>query len=190
MSSPTIQEQTPQKTAVTERNLREYQNDFYHPGRGFVVRTVWYYLSLMVFESGWFPFNGLKLRLLRLFGAKVGQGVVMHPNVRIKYPWHLTVGDHCWIGREAWIDNLDDVTLESDVCLSQGAYLCTGSHDHRSPTFELKTGPITVRHGAWICCRAVVLGGSDVPRMEIVAANQVFSRRSQTETPASVNKPR
>lgn len=190
MSSLTTQEQTPQKTAATERNLREYQNDFYHPGRGFVVRILWYYLSLMVFESGWFPFNGLKLRLLRLFGAKVGQGVVMHPNVRVKYPWRLTVGDHCWIGREAWIDNLDDVVLESDVCISQGAYLCTGSHDHRSPTFELKTGPITVRHGAWICCRAVVLGGADVPRLEIVPANQVYSRRHNDAPAAGVNKPR
>ncbi len=86
------------------------------------------------------------------------------------------MGDHCWIGQEAWIDNLDQVTLESDVCLSQGVYLCTGSHDHRSPTFELKTAPIVVKHGAWIAARAIVLGGAVVERGEVVGAGVVRRR--------------
>lgn len=159
------------------RKLVEYQNREYIPGRGIFVRTVWYYVSLVFVESGWFPSSRMKAILLRRFGAKVGQGVVIHPNVRIKYPWRLVVGDNCWIGREVWIDNLDDVHLESDVCLSQQVYLCTGSHDHHSSTFDLKTGPIVIEHGAWICCRATVLGNSRVRRMEVVSANRVFANR-------------
>ena len=175
--------------ALTMRNLAAYENQFYDPGRGVVVRTVWYYFSLILLESSWFPVSRLKCSILRLFGAQMGQGVVIHPNVRIKYPWKLRVGDNCWIGRDAWIDNLDTVTLESDVCVSQGAYLCTGSHDHRSATFDLKTGPIVIKHGAWICCRATVLGGSTVPRMTLVPANQVFSSKS-AEPVLPVRKPR
>jgi len=117
--------------------------------------------------------------VLRVFGAKVGQGVVVHPNIRIKFPWKLSVGDHCWIGRDVWIDNLDYVTLESDVCISQGAYLCTGSHDHKSETFELRTAPIILEHGAWVCCRATVLGGAILRRMSIVPANGVYSRNTE-----------
>jgi len=157
------------------RRLSEYQNAAYDPGRGFVVRLLWYLVSCCIFESSWFLFGRLKRQLLLLFGAKIGTGLVIHPNVRIKYPWRLSIGDNCWIGRDVWIDNLDDVILESDVCISQAAYLCTGSHEHRSPTFELKTAPITVEHGAWICCRAIVLGGSTVKRLSIVATNQVYS---------------
>lgn len=175
--------------ALTMRNLAAYENQFYDPGRGVFVRTVWYYFSLILLESSWFPVSRLKCSILRLFGAQMGQGVVIHPNVRIKYPWKLRVGDNCWIGRDAWIDNLDTVTLESDVCVSQGAYLCTGSHDHRSATFDLKTGPIVIKHGAWICCRATVLGGSTVPRMTLVPANQVFSSKS-AEPVLPVRKPR
>ena len=173
----------------SQRNLGAYQNDFYDPGRGFVVRTVWYYLSLLLLESSWLPFSGLKSRVLRLFGASIGRGVVIHPNVRIKFPWKLTVGDNCWIGREVWIDNLDEVVLESDVCISQGAYLCTGSHDHKSMTFELRTGPIRVEHGAWLCCRSIVLGGSTVQRLTLVPANEVYSE-SRDENPTRVRKPR
>ena len=175
--------------STPQRNLGAYQNDFYDPGRGFVVRTVWYYLSLLLLESSWLPFSGLKSRVLRLFGANIGRGVVIHPNVRIKFPWKLTVGDNCWIGREVWIDNLDEVVLESDVCISQGAYLCTGSHDHKSMTFELRTGPIRVEHGAWLCCRSIVLGGSTVQRLTLVPANEVYSE-SRDENPTRVRKPR
>ena len=176
------------ETTLT-RDLAAYKNDFYSPGRGVLTRTFWYFVSVVVFESAWFPVSQLKCHILRLFGARVGQGVVIHPNVRIKYPWRLTIGDNCWIGRDAWIDNLDMVTLESDVCISQSAYLCTGSHDHKSRTFELKTGPIIVKHGSWVCCKAIVLGGATLERMTLVPAGQVYSREKMPES-ISINKPR
>jgi len=161
--------------AFRVRNLAAYNNSQFDPGRGRVVRAVWYFLSLIVFESGWFPVSRLKPVLLRLFGATVGCGVVIKPHVRIKFPWRLAVRDHCWIGEGAWIDNLAQVTLESDVCISQGAYLCTGSHDHRSPTFELRVAPILVKHGAWIAARSIVLGGAVVGQGEVVPAGAVRS---------------
>lgn len=166
-------------TNDTPRNLASYNNSSFNPGRGTIVRIAWYYVSLIFLESGWFPVSSLKCWLLRRFGATVGTGVVIKPHVRVKYPWQLVVGDHCWIGQEVWIDNLACVTLESDVCLSQGVYLCTGSHDHRSPTFELKTAPITIQHGAWIAARAIVLGGAVVGRGEVVGAGAVRRRTNE-----------
>ena len=166
---------------IQQRRLAEYQNDFYSPGRGIIVRTLWYYCSLLIFENGWFPSSGLKVFLLKLFGANIGRGVVLRPNVRVKYPWKLSVGDDCWIGREVWIDNLAEVTIESDVCLSQGAFLCTGSHDHLSETFDLIVAPIIIKHGAWICCRAIVLGGATVDRLAVISAGVVVKANSSTK---------
>jgi putative colanic acid biosynthesis acetyltransferase WcaF len=168
-------------------DLALYDNSDFDPGRGKLIRTLWYYTSLLFFESGWLPVSGVKCRLLRLFGAHVGREVVIKPHVRIKFPWRLTVGDCCWIGQGAWIDNLAEVHIGGHVCISQLAYLCTGSHDYRKRTFDLITKPIRVDDGAWLGARctvfpgvsvganALVAGGSivtkDVPPREIVAGN-------------------
>jgi putative colanic acid biosynthesis acetyltransferase WcaF len=103
-------------------DLSAFRNPEYDPGRGFVTRTIWYFVSLMVFESGWLPVSGIKSRILRSFGAKVGNAVVIKPHVRIKFPWRLSIGDHCWIGQGVWIDNIEDVAIGNHVCVSQLAY--------------------------------------------------------------------
>lgn len=154
-------------------NLADFRNDEYSPGRGIVVRAAWYAISLVVFESGWFPLGGFKAWLLRRFGARVGKGLVIKPNVRIKYPWRLTVGDHCWIGQGVWIDNLADVRVGDHVCISQAVYLCTGSHDYRRRSFDLITAPIAIETGTWIGAQAMVLPGCAVGANALVAAGAV-----------------
>ena len=147
----------------------------YTPGRSAVVCGLWYAVSLVVFQSGWFPIYGLKRWLLRVFGANVGRAVVIKPHVRIKFPWRCQIGDDCWIGEDVWIDNLADVRIENDVCLSQGVYLCTGSHDHRSITFDLISKPIVIEDQAWIAARSMILQGVTVGRGAVVAAGSVVT---------------
>jgi putative colanic acid biosynthesis acetyltransferase WcaF len=144
--------------------------------RSVFVRALWYFVSLVVFQSGWFPFYRIKCWLLRRFGASVGRGVVIKPNVRIKYPWRCRFGNHCWIGEDAWLDSLADIHLADNVCISQGVYLCTGSHDHRRSTFDLILKPITIEEGAWIAAKAIVLQGVRVGRGAVVAAGSVVTR--------------
>ena len=163
-------------------SLAAFRSADYTPGRSAFVCALWYLLSLIVFQSGWFPFYGVKRWLLRTFGASIGRGVVIKPHVRIKFPWRLRAGDHCWIGEEVWIDNLAAVQLASDVCLSQGAYLCTGSHDSGKPTFDLIVKPITVEREAWIAARAIILPGVTIGRGAIVAAGSVVTK----DVPAGV----
>lgn len=157
-------------------SLAQYCASGYEAGRPALVRALWYFVSLLVFESGWFPIYSLKRRVLRWFGARVGSGVVIKPHVRIKYPWNLVVGNNSWIGEDAWIDNLARVELGDDVCVSQGAYLCTGSHDHRRVTFDLIVRPIVIGSEAWVAARAVVLGGVNVGRGAVIAAGAIAVR--------------
>lgn len=139
------------------------------------MRVLWYLIGLALFESGWFPFSRPKRALLRLFGARIGKGVVLKPHLRIKYPWRLVVGDHCWIGEDAWIDNLAEVRIGSNVCISQQVYLCTGSHDHCSRAFDLITKPIEIGDGAWLAARSLVLGGVVIGAGAVVAAGSVVT---------------
>jgi len=148
----------------------------YTPGRSAFVCALWYVISVVIFQSAWFPFYGLKRWLLRTFGATVGSGVIIKPHVRIKFPWRCQIGDHCWIGEDVWIDNLAAVHLSNDVCLSQGAFLCTGSHDHLSPTFDLIVKPIVIEEEAWIAAKSVILQGVTVGRGAVVASGSVVPR--------------
>ena len=163
-------------------DLASFDNSDYDPGRGTFVRTLWYFCSLLVMESGWFPLSGIKSRLLRLFGAKIGAGVVFKPHVRIKYPWRLEIGDHCWIGQETWIDNLADVAIGDHVCISQKTYLCTGSHDHRRSTFDLITGTIGVESGAWLGARCTILQNVTIGANAIVAGGSVVHKDVEPAT--------
>jgi putative colanic acid biosynthesis acetyltransferase WcaF len=98
--------------------------------------------------------------------------------VRVLWPWKLSIGDDCWIGEGAWLLNLEQITIEHDVCISQEAFLCTGSHRHRDPAFEHDNAPITIGVGAWIAARANALRGATVRPGEVVAAGALLTRSS------------
>lgn len=157
-------------------DLAAFDNPEYDPGRGLLVRTLWYYVSLAIFECGWLPASGLKVWLLRKFGARIGEGVVIKPHVRIKNPWRLAIGDYCWIGQGVWIDNIADVAIGDHACISQLAYLCTGGHDHRRVAFNLIAEPIAVGDGAWVGARSTVLPGVSVGANAILAAGSVATK--------------
>jgi putative colanic acid biosynthesis acetyltransferase WcaF len=171
-------------------DLASYDNSDFNPGRGILVRTLWYYTSLLLFESAWMPSRSVKCRVLRWFGARIGRGVVIKPNVRIKFPWRLVLGDHCWIGQEAWIDNMAEVRIGSHVCISQQAYLCTGSHDHRRRGFDLITGQITLGDGSWVGARATVLPGVTVGANAVVAGGSIVTRDVEPATVVGGNPAR
>ena len=153
--------------------LRQYDNSWYHPGGSFAKRALWMLLGQPCFASKWLPSSGLRVRLLRAFGARVGQGVVIKPAVKVKYPWHLELGDDCWIGEECWIDNLTSVRIGRNACVSQGAYLCTGNHDWSDPKFGLRIEPIQLGEGAWAGAKCILMPGTMLGAYAIVAAGSV-----------------
>lgn len=120
---------------------------------------LWYFVNVIFMKNAWNPSSGLRVFWLRLFGAKIGQGVVIKPSVNIKYPWMLSIGNYCWIGEGVWIDNLDQVTLEDNVCISQGALLQCGNHNYKKSSFDLMIAPIILKEGSWIGARSCVAPG-------------------------------
>jgi putative colanic acid biosynthesis acetyltransferase WcaF len=141
-----------------------------------LICTAWYLFSKLLFEHSLLIFYPLKRTILRCFGAKVGVNVVIKPGVRVKYPWHLNIGNDVWIGEDVWIDNLADVTIESNVCISQQAYLCTGSHDFYAPGFDLIVQPIRIESGSWLAARVTVLPGVTIATGSMCAAGAVVHR--------------
>lgn len=160
-------------TAIT--NLSKYTNKEYNPGRKLLTRFVWMLQSRVIIET-WFSWPyALKRFLLRIFGANIGKRVIIKPKVCVKYPWKLQVGDNCWLGEGVWIDNLCEVKIGNNVCISQGAYLTTGSHDHTKSTFDLIVKPIIIEDGVWIGAKSIILPGSIIKSHAVIAAGAVFS---------------
>ncbi len=137
------------------QNLDTFKNEEFKRGASYFKQVLWHFCSSLFFKSS-FPFYGIKVKLLKLFGAKVGNKVLIKPHVNIKFPWRLIIRDNVWIGEQVWIDNLDTVFIGNNVCLSQGAMLLCGNHNYKSAAFELFTAPITIQNHVWICAKAIV----------------------------------
>jgi putative colanic acid biosynthesis acetyltransferase WcaF len=176
-------------------DLSQYSAAHFDRGASRIQEAGWVLIKCLFFQNP-IPWpSGLRTAWLRLFGAKVGKQVVIRANTNITFPWRLTIGDHVWIGEEVMILSLAPVRIESSVCISQRAFLCTGSHDHRTGNFELVTKPITVRTGSWIAAQAFIAPGVEIGRNSVVSAGSVVLRDVPAESvvrgnPATMNDPR
>ncbi len=142
-------------------------------GRGFLVRTAWMVVNAMVFLNPLLPAYRLKAAILRAFGAQIGEAVKIKPSVNIKHPWFLTIGDHCWIGERVWLDCTAPLTIGSHVVISQGAYLCCGTHDWEDPAMGSVITPITIEDGAWIAAFVRVAGNVTIGQEAMIAMGAV-----------------
>ncbi len=159
-----------------EVDLARFSTGRFHRGAGVLKETLWLAFSLLVFRLFPLKASGLKCAVLRLFGAGVGKGVVIKPQVKITFPWKLTIGDHVWLGEECWLLNLAPIHIGDNVCISQRAFLCTGNHDYTAVAFDLITQPIRVESGAWVGAGAFVGPGVTVGSHAVLAAGSVAGK--------------
>ncbi|MBN1941790.1 MAG: WcaF family extracellular polysaccharide biosynthesis acetyltransferase [Phycisphaerae bacterium] len=145
-------------------------------GAGALKEALWILVRTLFFELLPGRWYGLKRALLRAFGAKIGRGVVIKPGARVAFPWKLAVGDHCWIGEDAWLLNLAEIVLEDHVALAHRAFLTTGNHDYNSPTFELIVKPIRVCRGAWLTAGTYVGPGVTVGEHAVLGLGAVATK--------------
>jgi putative colanic acid biosynthesis acetyltransferase WcaF len=157
-------------------DLSSFSTKGFDRGAGTLKESLWLFVSLILFQLCPLKLSALKAAVLRWFGASVGRGVVFKPGVKITFPWKLTVGDHVWLGEEAWLLNLAPITIGSHVCVSQRAFLCTGNHDYKSPTFDLITEPIRVEQGAWIGANVFVGPGVTIGSHAVLTAGSVAGK--------------
>src|SRR5665213_1705205 len=90
-------------------NLAVYSTGNFDRGAAAWREMLWMLTSFLLFRLCPFKLSPLKCAALRCFGARVGRGVVLKPNLRITFPWKLTLGDYVWLGDECWILNLAPV---------------------------------------------------------------------------------
>jgi putative colanic acid biosynthesis acetyltransferase WcaF len=132
----------------------------------------WGVVELLLVSNPWQISSRLRRAALRAFGARIGDGVVLRPRLRVRFPWKLTIGDRSWIGEDVWLHNQDRLTIGADVVVSQGTFVTTGSHAHRRD-MALITRPVLICDGAWVTARCTVLGGSRIGVSALVTPGTV-----------------
>ena len=154
-------------------DLSRYDNSDFDRGAPRWKEALWVAVRCIFFQTPWPWPSSLRVGFLRAFGAKVGERVVIRANVNISHPWRLEMGDHVWIGEDVGILSLAQVTIGANVCISQRAYLCTGSHDFRREDFKLNVAPIVVRDGSWVAAASFIAPGVEIGPGAVVSAGSV-----------------
>jgi putative colanic acid biosynthesis acetyltransferase WcaF len=153
-------------------DLRLYDQSSFDRGRPSWFILLWWLVQAIAFPLTLHNAHGIRCALLRLFGAKIGKGVVIRPTARFTYPWKIAIGDYSWVGDDVVLYSLDRIQIGCHCVISQKCYLCTGSHNFEDPAFALKTAPILVGNGVWIASDCFVAPGVTL------GANAVIGARS------------
>ena len=155
--------------SVNKIDLSKYEN---HLGRKHqVVRLVWG----IVWPLGtWFlprsMGSGWKRMLLRMFGAKIHPTAVVYSSAKVYYPANLLMEEYACLASEVDCYNVAPIHIGAQTTVSQGAYLCTASHDITDPKNRLITKPIVIENQAWVGAGAFVCMGVTIHDGAVVGA--------------------
>lgn len=165
-----------QNSSLSKVELAKFNNKIgLDRGVGRLTEYSWYLVKMLFFLSA-FPFPvSFKLGLLRLYGAKLGKGIVLKPRINIHFPWKLVIGDNVWIGEEVFILNFEEVYIGSNVCISQRAFICCGNHDYRVPSMPYRNAPIRLEDGCWVGASCFVSPGVTIGVDTVVTAGSVVT---------------
>ena len=153
-------------------DLRKYNQSWYDRGKPGWFVLLWWLVQAIIFPLTPQPLYGVRRLILNLFGARIGQGVLIRPTARFTYPWKIVIGDYSWIGDDVVLYSLERIEIGKHCIISQKSYLCTGSHNIEDPTFGLQTVGITIGNGTWVAADCFVGLGVKI------GANAVIGARS------------
>ncbi|CDQ11291.1 putative glycose-acyl transferase, WcaF [Acidithiobacillus ferrivorans] len=159
-----------EETMMLAQDLSRFRVPATFRGRSGWYVQLWWLVQASLFT--WSPqvLYGWRRFLLRLFGAKIGKGVIIRPSTRITYPWKVSIGDFAWVGDDVVLYSLGEIDIGANAVVSQRCYLCTGSHDYTQPTFDIYTKPILVGAEAWLATDVFVAPGVRIGRGAVVGA--------------------
>ncbi len=146
------------------------------PGRSKYIIQLWYIVNATLFRMSPHVLYGWRRWLARVFGARIGEGVKLRPSCQITYPWNVSIGDHSYVGDDAVLYSLDRIDIGEHVSISYRAFLCTGSHDPRDPSFPLKLGRIRVEDQAWLAADVFVFPGVHIGEGAVVGARSTVRK--------------
>ncbi|MEP2279880.1 WcaF family extracellular polysaccharide biosynthesis acetyltransferase [Maribacter sp.] len=155
-------------------------------GASKLKEIIWYLFKIVFFLSA-LPYpSKLKVGILKMFGAKIGKGVVIKPRVNIHFPWKLIIGNYVWVGEEAFLLNFELLHIENNVCISQRSFLCGGNHDYRKPSMPYRNGPITLKEGCWVGANCFIAPNVTIGANTVITAGSIVTKNVKENIVTSI----
>jgi len=152
------------------QDLSRFQMPDNFRGKSGLYVQLWWVVQALLFHPSPQIFYGWRRFLLKCFGAKIGNGVIIRPSARITYPWKLTVGDYAWIGDDVVLYTLGEIHIGAHAVVSQRSYICTGSHDYKKDTFDIFSKPIVIEQECWLATDVFIGPGVTIGKGMVIAA--------------------
>lgn len=162
-------------------DLRNYRVPHDERGKPSWIVILWWFVQAISFPLSLHNCNSFRCSLLRLFGAKIGIGVVIRPTARFTYPWKIKIDDYSWIGDDVVFYSIDQISVGAHCVISQKTYLCTGSHNINDSAFTLSKGPINIGNGTWIATDCFIAPGVSIGSNSAVGARSTVMKSIPTQ---------
>lgn len=144
--------------------------------RNWIARWLFGWVWLLLCRPSPRRAHGWRRFWLRRFGARIGRGTRVYPDVVFWAPWNVECGEFCILGDRVNLHAMGPISLGDRVIISQEAYLSSGTHELESADFELVVKPIRIESRAWIAARAFILPGVTMGEGAVAGAQAVVTR--------------
>ncbi len=114
--------------------------------------------------------NRWKRTLLVIFGASIHKTATIYSSARVYYPANLEMHEYSCLASNVNCYNVAMVKIGAHSTISQGAYLCTASHDISDSKHPLITAPIVIEDQAWVATDAFIGMGVTIGQGAVVGA--------------------
>src|SRR3989344_2833151 len=122
------------------------------------------------------PSHHLRRFVMRLGGARVGNGSSIHMGLSFFSLKKVKIGQDTIIGRNAFLDGRERIEIGNHVDIASDVMIYNSEHDINSEDFNAIFGTVEIEDFVFIGPRAIILPGIKIGKGAIVAAGAVVTK--------------
>ena len=158
---------------------RKFRKDASFTLKNRLLRVLWNFVHLLLIRHSPVILNSWRVAIYRIFGANIAENVTIYPKTIVWAPWNLIMEADSCVANHVNIYNQGLIHIRKNALVSQGAYLCTGTHNYESKLFDLEVKAIDIGKNVWIAAEAFVGPGVKIGEGAILGARGVALREME-----------